>query len=377
MNKSILAYATILVLSLGASWVQYTSDQAAVPKEGIVLADVKKDDLQQLSYSSPDLKVLIEIRKDDLGSYSWVTLTETKKKKGADGVETSEEIVTRFKGGEDATKLIEKWAPVMAMRELGRAEDKIESFGLKGATSTVMVTGVGKTWTLELGGDTYGLKDRYVRDQGTGLVYVVDDQAIKPFTSKTKLRDTAIFSAKKTEIESVKVGRGAATVTWEQKNIVDTAAAFWARQGGSGDKDETFSNWLDKLLKLRSQEYVQAEEPADLVPVMDLVIKPVDHPAESLQLLRSGDDWYARGSWVRGLVKLNKTATADVESEVDDVIEGKAPAAPAAPEAPAAPAGTPDAPPAAPPAAPAGGPPSPPMPGAPPRLPGLPKPPGN
>ena len=35
-------------------------------------------------------------------------------------------------------------------------------------------------------------KDRYVRDQGTGLVYVVDDQAIKPFTSKTKLRDTAI-----------------------------------------------------------------------------------------------------------------------------------------------------------------------------------------
>ena len=59
MNKSILAYATILVLSLGASWVQYTSEEAAVPKEGIVLADVKKDDLQQLSYSSPDLKVLL------------------------------------------------------------------------------------------------------------------------------------------------------------------------------------------------------------------------------------------------------------------------------------------------------------------------------
>jgi Domain of unknown function (DUF4340) len=378
MNKSILAYATILVLSLGASWVQYTSEEAAVPKEGIVLADVKKDDLQQLSYSSPDLKVLLEIRKDDLGSYSWVTLTETKKKKGADGVETSEEVVTRFKGGEDATKLIEKWAPVMAMRELGRAEDKIESFGLKSPTSTVVVTTAGKTWTLELGGDTYGLKDRYVRDQGTGLVYVVDDQSIKPFTSKTKLRETAVFSAKKTEIESVKVGRGAATVTWEQKNIVDTAAAFWARQGGTGDKDETFSNWLDKLLKLRSQEYVQAEEPADLVPVMDLVIKPVDHPAESLQLLRSGEDWYARGSWVRGLVKLNKTATADVESEVDDVIEGKAPAAPATPEAPAAPGTTPEAPAAPGATPPAGGPPlSPPMPGAPPRLPALPKPPGQ
>ncbi len=372
MNKSILVYATILVLSMGASWVQYTSEEAAVPKEGIVLADVKKDDLQQLSYGSPDLKVLMEIRKDDLGSYSWVTLTETKKKKGPDGVETSEEIVTRFKGGEDATKLIEKWAPIMAMRELGRAEDKIESFGLKSPTSSVVVTTAGKTWTLDLGGDTYGLKDRYVRDQGTGMVFVVDDQSIKPFTSKTKLRETAVFSAKKTEIESVKVGRGAATITWEQKNIVDTAAAFWARQGGTGDKDETFSNWLDKLLKLRSQEYVQAEEPADLVPVMDLSIKPVDHPVESLQLLRSGEDWYARGSWVRGLVKLNKTSAADVESEVDDVIEGKAPAAPpapATPEAPVAPGEAPSAPP------PAGL--TPPMPGSPPRLPGLPKPPGH
>lgn len=367
MNKSILAYATILVLSLGASWVQYTAEESEAPKEGIVLADLKKDELQQLSYNTPDLKILIEIRKDDLGSYSWVTLTETRKKKGPDGVESSEEVVTRFKGGEDATKLIEKWAPVMAMRELGRPEDKLESFGLKAPTSRIMITGASKTWTLDLGGDTYGLKDRYVRDQSTGLVYVVDDLSIKPFTSKSKLREVNVFSAKKAEIESIKVGRGASTVTWEQKNLVDTAAAFWARQGGSGEKDETFSNWLDKLLKIRNLEYVQEAEPAGLVPVMDLTIKPVDHPAETLQILRAGEDWYARGSWVRGLVKLNKSSTADVESEIDDVIEGKAPAAPPAPVPP------PEAPA---PGGPAPGGPVPLSPGAPPRLPGLPKPPG-
>jgi hypothetical protein len=359
MNRSILAYATILVVSLGASWVHYTADTVAAPKEGVVLVDSQKDVLQSITYKAPDLEVVFEVRKDMVGSYGWVTVTETKKKK-VDGQETSETITTRFKAGSAGDKLMESWAPLMALRELGKPDDaKIQTFGLTKVDTMISVVSNGKTWNLELGGETYGSKDRYVRDSGSGLVYVLKKDLLGDFKSaKTKLRDATIFSGTKDKLEYVKVGRGASTVRWTQKNIDDAAAAFWEREGTEGTKDTTFSNWLDKLLKVKSTEYVQGEEPTGLVPVMDLTLKTREKPEEQLQILRVGDDWYARGTFTRGLVKLNKATISEAEGEIDDVLEGKAPPEkPKAPEGAGIPPGMPPGMPGGPPGMPPGGPP--------------------
>lgn len=327
MSRSVLIYATLLLLSSGASWLHYTREQGAAPKEGVVLLDLKRDALQQIVYASPDLTVTFEIRKDDLGTYGWVTINEKRKKK-VDGQETVEEVTTRFKAGATGDKLIEGWAPLMALRELGRVEDKIETFGLSKPDTTLTVQSSGRTSVLDLGGETYGTKDRYVRDQATGVVFVLDDEVIKNFKlAKSKLRDNLVTSPKKEEITAFEVTRAGATIAWEQRNIEDRAAAFWTRKGGDGSKDETFSNWLDKLLKIRSTDYVQpGAEPADLQPALTLRITPVGKPAETVEILTSGEDWYARGSYLRGLVKLNKTTSVDAVGEIDDVIEGKAPA---------------------------------------------------
>jgi len=332
MNKSFLIYAAILVLSLGASWVRYTSEEVKVPKEGVVLLDLKKDDLQVATYTSPDLTVAFEVRKDSLGSYGWVTVTEKKKKK-VDGQDVVEEVVTRFKAGADGDKLIDALAPMMVLRELGRSDDKIESYGLKAPTTSLTIVAAGRTINLDVGGETYGSKDFYVRDQATGMIYVLDDEFIKKFKfAKTKLRDNMVFSAKKEDITSIKVMRGASVVTWDQKNISDRAAAFWARSSGDGAKDVTFSNWLDKFLKVRSTDFVDTDPP-DLVSVLELTITPQATPPETLQIYKSGEDWYARGAYTRALVKLNKATISDAESEIDDVLEGKEP--PPKAEAPA------------------------------------------
>jgi len=336
MNKSILIYAVILVLSLGASWKHYTDDTPAA-KVGVSLIDVKKDSLQQISYDSPDLKVTFEVRKDDVGSYGWVSIKEVKKKKQPDGSETTEESAQSFKAGSAGDKLIETWAPLMAIRDLGKPDDaRLKEFGLTDSTTTITVQAGGRTVTLELGAEVYGTKDYYVRDRSSGVVYVLDDEAVKSFKfAKTKLKDSLLSSAKKEEIEWIKIGRGSQTVKWEQKNIADRSAAFFARTEGDGSKDETFNNWLDKLLKVRSSDYLQAgQEPSGLTPSMDIIIKPVDRPAETVLIEQGGDTWYARGSYLRASVKLNASAIADAADEIDDVIEGKAPAEPAPTEAP-------------------------------------------
>ena len=86
-------------------------------------------------------------------------------------------------------------------------------------------------------------------------------------------------------------------------------------------------------------------------------------------MLHAGDEWFARGDYTRGLVKLSKGPAEDCFADVDDILEGRVP-----PEKPKAvkpppaltkPSGG-DKPAAAPPGAPPG------MPGMPPRPPGPP-----
>lgn len=340
MNRSVLIYAGLLVVGLGASWAHYTGDHTA-PKEGVMVVDVKKDDLGSITYDSPDVDVLFEMREDALGRYGWVTVTEQKKKK-VDGVETTETKVSKFKAGSAADKLIEGSAPLLALRALTDVDDaKLESFGLKTADTTVTYQSRGRSSTFTLGGETYGTKDRYAREEGTGRVYVLDDELFKPLKfAVSRLPERSLVSPKPEAIESVSVTLGGTVVMWTQANKDDRAAAYWNREtpaaaapagdganpAAAGGKDESFGNWVDKLLKLKSTAYVaDAEAPAAAEVRFEYTVRVAGKPEETVQVLQEGDAWYARSTFTRGLVKLSRTSVEDVAGEVKDIVEGRVP----------------------------------------------------
>ena len=326
MNKSIIVYAALLAVGLGASWNRYTSDETT-PKEGVVLLEAKAADLQKIGYDGADLDVNFEMRADDFGRYGWVTAVENKKKK-VDGVEQIEVKTTRFKTGSAADKLTEAFAPLLALRALDNVDDaKLESFGLKAPETLVTVTTTGGTLTLELGGETYGTKDRYVRVRETSRVYVVKDEAFKSMKfAVTRLPERSLTAAKAEEIEGLTLGRGADNVEWSQKNKDDRTAAYWQRTGAPDGKDESFANWMEKMLKVKSTGYTQDDEtPTDLVPSFDLTVRVAGKPAETVRFMTSGDDWYAQSESTRGVVKLSRGAAKDVADDVDDILEGREP----------------------------------------------------
>jgi hypothetical protein len=344
MSKTIPVYGVLLVLALGASWSRYTSDEAA-PEEGVVLVEGKKDELQRVVYDSPDVDVTFELRADDFGRYGWATVTEIKKKK-VDGVETTETKTSSFKTGTGADALVEGFAPMMAVRELDQVDDgRLTTFGLKEPETHVEVTSNGGTTRLALGGETYGTKDRYVRDSGTQRVYIVDDEVFKALKfATTRLPERALTAAKVEAISEISLGQGANDVRWSQKNRDDRAAAYWERDGATG-KDETFGNWLDKFLKVKSTGYVQqGDTPADATAAFDLTVRADGAKPETVRFLSTpAGDWYAQSESTRGMVKLPKGAASDAADEVGDVLEGKAPAAPTPDAAGAAPGTAPNA----------------------------------
>lgn len=370
--RSVALFGGILLVTMGLSWHEYTKDEEK-PRVGTVLFDGKKTDLQKAVYTSPDLTVEYEVRTDGLGSYGWVTVTEVKKKKvpnpdkPGESTETSETKITKFKAGSAAEKLVDGLAPLMAVRSLDDVPaDKIESFGLTAPDTRLAVTLDGTERSLDLGGETYGTKDRYVKDSASGHIYVVDDEVFKSLKfASTRLPERSLTDLKPEEITGVSLGQGASTVAWIHKNKDDKAAAYWSREGGGApvipeatpapaadgtpadpaapadaapvvsDKDVTFANWVDAALKLKSTAYVQdGAEPATLVPAFDLTLRADGKPEQTIHVLRDGDDWYARGEFVRGLVKLSKGPAEDSFSDVDDIIEGRVPPAKVKPQKP-------------------------------------------
>lgn len=341
MNRSILIYAGLLVVSLGASYMHYTADEVA-PKEGVMVIEARKDDLQSVVYEAPDLKVTLEMREDAVGRYPWITVDETKKKK-VDGVETTERKQSRFKGGAAADKLIQSSVPLVAVRRLDNVDDeRVASFGLKTPDTKVSYTIGGRTTVFELGGETYGTRDRYVRDVSTGLLYVLDDELFKPLKfANSRLPERSLISPKPEEIDSVTVAQGGTVVSWTQRNKEDKDARYWNRDTpvaeapapaegaaapAAGGKDETFSNWVDKLLKLKSTAYVQeGDTPTDPQLRFEFTVRVKGKPDETVQVLQAEDAWYARSNYTRGLVKLARTSAEDLADEVDDILAGRAP----------------------------------------------------
>lgn len=350
MNKSVFVYGGILVVALAATWMDFTGEETK-ERVGVVLIDGKADALEKMVYKAPDTEVVFEMKSDDVGRYAWLTVSEQKKKR-VDGEEVDYTKVTSFKAGSTADKLIDSVSPVMALRDLGALEaDKASSFGLEAADTTFTITTGGRSTTLTLGGETYGTKDRYVRDDASGKVYVVDDDVFKPVKfAASRLPERNLMSYKMEDIESVTLGQGGSTVTWTQKNRDDRAAAFWSRvgdvatpaagdaassSGGDAGKDDTFRNWFSTWAKLKSTAYVQDDEnPSELKLQYEVTLRGAPKAEERVEILTSGDDWYGRSNYTRGLVKLSRGPADESASEVDDILEGRVPPAKPKPDRP-------------------------------------------
>jgi hypothetical protein len=336
MIRSWMVYGALLVVSTGLSWMHFTEEKVKAEKEGVALVDETKDALQTIEYHSPDADVVYEMRGEGENRWAWVTVTDHKQKKSLKEGEPPPPVeikLTEFKAGTAGDKMADGFAPLFAMRELvGVTDDKITSFGLNAPDTTVVVKAGGRTATLELGGETYGAKDRYIRHRESSKYYVVDDELFKPLKfANTRLPERSLFSYKTEEIDVVTLSKGGQTVKWSQHNKEDRAADWWERlptPGTSevGKKDETFTNWLEKAMKLKSQSYVQAaDKPAELTPSFDLSFEVTGKPAQTVHVYTAEDDWYADGDYTHGLVKLTKSVVQDAAEEVTDILEGREP----------------------------------------------------
>jgi hypothetical protein len=235
------------------------------------------NDLSRIEYRTDKKVVTLEPKEDADGRYyigSIETLaTEKPKASGPDAgappadpharpPEPESTEPKRFISLTKGAELAESLATLKASRVLGKiAPERIPDFGFdKTDLGTLKVTVGGKEHTLAFGEKTPGGSDRYVRDTATGEAYVIAGLIGNDLTAA----DNRLIEREFHDFGEERVAKVVLKSATGTREVVRHAVEkdFWARPESPDTKDETVSNWMTKVERLKVTTYVEPLEPA-------------------------------------------------------------------------------------------------------------------
>ncbi|MCA9592655.1 MAG: DUF4340 domain-containing protein [Myxococcales bacterium] len=275
--KSLALHLTLLGIAAVVAVMVWTKEDApkAAKRAEVEVWSGRPEQISSIEFESKDKKVRIEPKKDKNGDWyvghvdKTVTVrTPPSPHGGPDGgldggpegpgLESKKESVV-FVGVEQAHKLAESLAPLMALRAIGKVEDaRKEEFGFDKPEGTLRVTVSGKQHVLTLGGTTPGGADRYAQ-LDSGEVYAVPGSIAQNLMfADSRLVERELHGFKPDEVGKVKIEQGG-----KSRELVrmDDKRDGWADAAAPGTLDETAGNWMTKLGRLRITQYVEKPTP--------------------------------------------------------------------------------------------------------------------
>ncbi len=237
----------------------------------------------------------------------------------------------------EGRKAAESLAPLVAVRAVGRVEDaRLAEFGLDEPSATLKVRISGRDHTLQVGGATPGGQDRYVRHTESNEVFALAGDVIKRFeAAETRLLERALHDFGDEPPTRVELHHG------DKKRELVTAsgkAGGWA-DAGSSQANETATNWLGKLDRLRVKSYAEDEQKLEpRTPVFRVEYFAGKRPVGRLELYREGASdaaakgasdapaaaaakYFVRTEHTRWPVEVPSSAAAELEQEIGSVLE--------------------------------------------------------
>jgi hypothetical protein len=259
IGRGITAHVVLLVAAAGASLFVWARDKKpAVSAGDVTIWSGRAADVSHVAYDSKARRVSLDARNDGQGRW-FLGTSETPASQAGDAGPGAAPKVVPFVSVAQASKLAEALAPLKGVREVGKiGDDRAAEFGMKDPDGTLSVTIAAKERKLTLGGRTPGGGDRYVRDDASGVVYVVKGDVTRDLESgEGSLSERDPHGFKDADIESIRlVAHG------KSREILrrgPESKRIWADPSDPEKADETVSNWVAKVDRLRPTEYLGAE----------------------------------------------------------------------------------------------------------------------
>jgi len=329
---------TVFAAALAAQAWLAKGDTDEQTSEPVWSGDAER--IEAVEFISKDRVVKLQAAKDERGRYFVAEVEreqpeppknphappEEQEPEQPEAQEPKPRETLRFVAGTDAEQLIELLAPLKSLRALGQLDaNRYEEFGFgEGETSTLKVNLQGNTRELVVGGKTPGGSDRYVRTADAAQAYVIEGQIVRDLESaETRLMQRNLHAWEDDEVGAVKL-----LVGDEVRQLVKDAEkrAHWADAQTPTEKDETASNWMGKLDRVRLVEYYETvqppPEPVFRVEYTDTKGKPLGFVEVASRPSQEGDkpEYLARSEQTRWWGKMLQSLAEQLAGDVTSLV---------------------------------------------------------
>lgn len=354
-TRSAAVQGALALIGLVAAYVTWQRPDRDIGSDVVVL-ELGKNDIQSVRYDDP--RRTIQLVHDEDGY--WVQQTEKPPKPappapaketastGADGgttltaaaqatdggtavaaaatspapptpAEPVKPKMREYRANDSADKLVERFTPFMAVRNLGKLPDaKMKELGFEGTERQIeLVTSKG-THRFLVASDNLG-STPYVEDTETGRVYVVKSTLVSDLEfASSRLVDRKLHTFRDDEFDGISIESGGKT-----RNLV--RAGDKLADSAQATPDELASNWHERIWRMIGMDVLgRGEVPAAGNPEVKVRVDYTDggKPVGFIELATAGKDVFARTEHTAGWVRLHSGAEQIVD-EAAKVIEPK------------------------------------------------------
>jgi len=330
VHFGLLAVSGAMALSV---WLRDEETDAPKAQEVEVWGG-RAEGVEAVSYESASRKVKLEPKKDALGPWYVARFEKTEETPpghppidGAPAPANTAAPVTKrtsetFVAVKEADELVQKLAPLMAVRSVGKAEaSKLADFGLDKPEGTLKVKIAGKEHVLTIGGQTPGGAERYAKYGTSGEIFAISNELTQGLSyADTRLMERDMHGFELDDVKRIKLSRAGKT-----REIVRVPGKqdAWADAATPDKPDETAGNWLQKVERVRVTEYVE-KMPAPPKPeelIVRLEYFDGSKNLGSLELYKApggekGSEYLARSEHLRWYAKVVNSAAEQVDRDV-------------------------------------------------------------
>lgn len=346
--RGLVVHVVLLGIASVLALVAWTRDEKpkTVKTDQVEVWSGRPDSLTSITYEAEKLRLQLDARKDSKGRWFVVNVDKTTEKplqppsaadggaplaSGVDGgppkMEAKRES-QRFVAVTEANKLAESVAPLMALRALGKSDPaRAEEFGLNKPEGTLKVSFGNKQYALEIGGTTPGGGDRYAKDMASGIVYAISGDVVRNLQfAESRLMERELHEFKPEDVKRVQITKGAQT---REIVRVPEKKEGWADAATPDKLDETVGNWMSKVGRLRSNQYVE-QIGVPVTPEMRIVrldyLDAKGKPLGFLELTRVPDDksnagFLVQTEFTRWYAQVLKSSAEQVQQDLASVVK--------------------------------------------------------
>ncbi len=168
-----------------------------------------------------------------------------------------------FKGNEKLGDLLEGFCSWKALRRLGKVkEPKRKEFGLADSPELLVLELGSQTRKFRIGGATYGPRDRYVEDEQSGEVFLVEGRPLRETLhpqGRFMERDLHAFGEKAIDGILVEAEGGTKELVRKESEGGEEGAG-WAEVREGAEPTEAYANWVRQTFALRAVGYLGPDD---------------------------------------------------------------------------------------------------------------------